>query len=170
MKTLGHILVSDLKTESRKQRNRNNLHDNRNPHSTRCRGNRQEAVEGHSVVVWVLHGIRCRAFQHSKGHFVSDYSVDAISNRDRQLRVVWQVEDLTEREEVAGYEVIERVQQEGRRPPVPENQTSVEENTTFQNDSLPLHDKSSIPKTTTEQHREGNPSKPSGPPYVTTEP
>ena len=42
------------------------------------------------------------------------------------------------------------------KPPVPERQTSVEKNTTFQNDSLRVHDKASI---TTELHREGNPSK-----------
>ena len=59
--------------------------------------------------------------QHSKGHFVSDRPVDANKNSDRQLRVVWQVWDLTERVEVAGYEVV------GRRPPVPETNSALRE-------------------------------------------
>ena len=60
------------------------------------------------------------------GLFDSDRLADAVGICDKQLRDAWHVQDLTEREKVAGYEVIGRVQEEGRRPPVPENQFSVE--------------------------------------------
>ena len=54
------------------------------------------------------------------------HRADTAGNYGKQLRDAWHVENLTEREKVASYEVIRRVQGEGRRPPLPENHTSVE--------------------------------------------
>ena len=79
------------------------------------------------MVVWVFHSLRGNATNHSIGLFDSDYTVDAFGNRGWQLRDAWHVEDLTEREQVADYEVIERVQQEGPQPPVPETKPALRE-------------------------------------------
>ena len=70
-------------------------------------------------MVCVFHGLHGRAAQLIIGLLDSDRLADAVGICDQPFRDVWHVYDLTEREKVAGYEVIRHVQEEGRRPPVP---------------------------------------------------
>ena len=104
--------------DQRRRLKKGTKHDNQIPHTTRCRGHRQEAVEDQNMVVWVFLAPRGNATNHSTGLFDSDYSVDAIGISD--------LEELTERELVADCEEVEQVQQAGR-PPVPETNSALRE-------------------------------------------
>ena len=114
--------AQDGSTSRESWRKRTPYTTNRSHTQTRCRGHRQVAVDDQSVVVWVFHGMRGNAAHHSIGLFHGDHSVGAIGLCNQQLRDAWRVQDHTEREQVAGYGVIGQVQEEGRWPPVPENQ------------------------------------------------
>ena len=70
----------------------------------------------------MFHVLRGNATNHSIGLFDSDCSVDAFGIMD-----AWYVLDFTEREQVADFEVMEQVQQEGCRQPVPETNLALRE-------------------------------------------